>query len=278
MLLFLQTYNDYTELAPYGYSIVLAGFTFYFFRLFETFYGNYFNKPLLRHYFVYKKLSETQIGILNEEFSFYNSLSKKHQRQFQHRVSSFISDKEYIGREDFVITERVKVLIAATGCMLSFGRKNYSYSLIEYILVYPEEFYSNINEAYHMGEFNPKGKALVLSWKDFEEGYDISNDNRNLGIHEFMHAMQLEAKRGSDGDSDRFDKQFQNILKQLSKPEIKDKLIETRYFRDYAFTNQYEFMAVMTEYFFESPKEFKRLFPELYEYNKKLLNFNFVNY
>ena len=129
-----------------------------------------------------------------------------------------------------------------------------------------------------MGEFNPKGKALVLSWKDFEEGYDISNDNRNLGIHEFMHAMQLEAKRGSDGDSDRFEKQFQNILKQLSKPEIKDKLIDTRYFRDYAFTNQYEFMAVMAEYFFESPKEFKKLFPELYEYSKKLLNFNFVNY
>jgi len=278
LLIFLQTYNDYTELAPYGYTILLIGFAFYFFRLFENFYGSYFNKPLLRHYLVYKKLSETQVEVLKEEFSFYNSLSKKHQLQFQHRVVSFISNKEYIAREGFIITERIKVLIAATGCMLSFGRKNYGYRLIEYILVYPEEFYSTINEAYHKGEFNPKGKALVLSWKDFEEGYDISNDNRNLGIHEFMHAMQLEAKHGSDGDSDRFEKQFQNVLKQLTKPEIKDKLIDTRYFRDYAFTNQYEFMAVMAEYFFESPKEFKNIFPELYGYTKKLLNFNFVNY
>ncbi len=278
MLIILQTYNDYTWLAPYGYVIVLTGFAFYFFRLFENFYGNYFNKPLFRHYLVYKKLSESQIAILKEDFSFYNLLSKKYQCQFQHRVVSFIADKEYVAREDFIITERIKVLIAATGCMLSFGRKNYDYGLIEYILIYPEEFYSNINNAYHKGEFNPRGKALVLSWKDFEIGYDISNDNRNLGIHEFMHAMQLEAKQGSDGDSGRFEKQFQNILKQLAKPEIKDKLIATRYFREYAFTNQYEFMAVMTEYFFESPQEFKKLFPELYGYTKKVLNFNFVNY
>jgi len=278
LLIILQTYNDYTWLAPYGYVIVLTGFAFYFFRLFENFYGNYFNKPLFRHYLVYKKLSESQIAILKEDFSFYNLLSKKYQCQFQHRVVSFIADKEYVAREDFIITERIKVLIAATGCMLSFGRKNYDYGLIEYILIYPEEFYSNINNAYHKGEFNPRGKALVLSWKDFEIGYDISNDNRNLGIHEFMHAMQLEAKQGSDGDSGRFEKQFQNILKQLAKPEIKDKLIATRYFREYAFTNQYEFMAVMTEYFFESPQEFKKLFPELYGYTKKVLNFNFVNY
>ena len=278
MLIILQTYNDYTWLAPYGYAIVLTGFAFFLFRLFENIYGNTFNKPLFRHYLVYKKLSETQIAILKEDFSFYNSLSKKHQLQFQHRVVSFISDKEYVAREELVVTERIKVLIAATGCMLSFGRKNYKYRLIEYVLIYPEEFYSNINKAYHKGEFNPKGKALVLSWKDFEEGYDISNDNRNLGIHEFMHAMQLEAKHSNDVDSGRFEKQFQNILKQLAKPEIKDKLIDTRYFRDYAFTNQYEFMAVIAEYFFESPQDFKKHFPVLYEYTKKVLNFNFVDY
>lgn len=278
MTFFIQTYNDYTWLAPYGYSLVFAGFSFYLFRLSEGFYATAFDKPMFRNYLVYKKLTSTQLAILTKEFSFYNSLSKKHQLQFQHRVSSFISDKEFIGRENLQVSERMKVLISAIGCMLSFGRQNYKYALIEYILIYPGEFYSTVNNDYHKGEFNPKGKALVISWKDFEEGYQITNDNLNLGIHEFMHAMQLEAKQGSDGDSDRFLKQFQNIIKQLTKQEIKDKLIETRYFREYAFTNQYEFMAVMMEYFFESPKEFKKLFPELYGYTKKLLNFNFLEY
>ena len=141
-----------------------------------------------------------------------------------------------------------------------------------------DEFYSNLNESYHKGEFNPREKALVLSWKDFEQGYQITNDNLNLGIHEFMHAMQLEAKRSRDIDATRFTKQFQNILKRLTHQEVKDKLDETRFFREYAFTNQYEFMAVLAEYFFESPKDLKEHFPEIYTATQKMLNFRFAGY
>jgi Mlc titration factor MtfA (ptsG expression regulator) len=162
--------------------------------------------------------------------------------------------------------------------MLSFGRRNYDYGLIEHIVIYPDEFYSKINDAMHKGEFNPYGKALVLSWKDFEAGYQINNDNHNLGIHEFMHAMQLEARKSRDLDSTRFAKQFQNILKQLTHSEVKAKLDETRYFRSYAFTNQYEFMAVLAEYFIESPKDFKSHFPKLYTFTQKLLNFKYAGY
>ncbi len=278
MILLLQLDENYTWLAPYGYAIVLIGFLFFLFRLFESFYANSYNKPLYRHYFVYKKLSENQLSILKNEFSFYNSLSDKHKRQFQHRVATFIYEKKFIGRENLQISDRIKVLIAGIGCMLSFGRKNYGYGLIEYILVYPKEFYSNVNKAFHKGEFNPKGRALVLSWKDFEEGYNISNDNRNLGIHEFMHAMQLEAKQSRDNDSSRFAKQFQNILQQLTKKEVKFKLEKSRYFRAYAFTNEYEFMAVLAEYFIESPKDFKTHFPKIYGYTNNLLNFSFLGY
>lgn len=278
MIFLLQNYSEYNWLAPYGYAIVLLGFVFYLFRVFENFYANQFNKPLFRNYLVYKKLSKAQLIILQQEFSFYNQLSFRHKRQFEHRVASFISDKEFIGRENLQVSERMKVLVSSVGCMISFGRKNYDFSLIEFILLYPNEFYSKINDAYHKGEFNPKSRVLVFSWKDFENGYQITNDNRNLGIHEYMHAMHLESIQRSDYDSDRFIRQFQNILKQLTKPEIKDKLIETKYFREYAFTNQYEFMAVITEYFFESPEEFKSQFPDLYGYTKKILNFNFVGY
>ncbi|TDI68113.1 MAG: hypothetical protein E2O86_07955, partial [Bacteroidetes bacterium] len=91
-------------------------------------------------------------------------------------------------------------------------------------------------------------------------------------------AMQLEARKSRDLDSTRFAKQFQNILMRLTHKEVKDKLDETRYFRAYAFTNQYEFMAVLAEYFIESPKDFKYHFPKLYTYTQKLLNFRFAGY
>jgi len=265
-------------LAPYAYGIVLLGIAFFLFRVFENWFATTFDRPIFRHYLVYKKLSNSQIKILKDEFHFYNKLSEKHKKQFQHRIAHFLLKTKFIGRADFIISERIAVLVAAIACMLSFGRKNYTYSLIDFILIYPDEFYSTINNNFHKGEFNPKERALVLSWKDFEKGLQINNDNFNVGIHEFMHAMQLEAKKSNDIDSARFTKQFQNILKQLTKQEVKDQLDKTKFFRDYAFTNQYEFMAVLAEYFFESPKDFKAIFPELYDCTKKLLNFNFAGY
>ncbi|MEL6812882.1 MAG: zinc-dependent peptidase [Bacteroidota bacterium] len=277
-MFFLQADENVTWLAPYAYAIVLLGFAFAFFRIFEIWYAGRYDKPLYRHYWVYRKLKAEHISILEKEFAFYPRLSRKEKRQFHHRMAVFISEKKFVGREGLEITERIKVLIAAVGCMLSFGRRNYEYGLIDYILVYPEEFYSTMNDAHHKGEFNPREKALVLSWKDFEIGYQITNDNRNLGIHEFMHAMQLEARKSRDPDSTRFAKQFQNILRRLTHQEVKDKLDETQYFRAYAFTNQYEFMAVLAEYFIESPKDFKKHFPQLYIYTQKLLNFRYAGY
>jgi len=278
MLHFLKPEAYAPWLAPYAYTIVLLGFAFFLFRVFENWFAAYFDRPLFRNYFIFKKLSNSQLAVLSNQFPFYTKLSPKHKNQFQHRVSKFISEKKFVGRNDLIVTEQMKVLIAAVGCMLSFGRKNYSYSLIDFILIYPAEFFSTVNNNFHKGEFNPKEKALVLSWKDFEEGFTINNDNLNVGIHEFMHAMQLEAKGNRDLDSIRFTKHFQNILKQLTQQEVKDQLDKTEFFRAYAFTNQYEFMAVLAEYFFESPQDFKRIFPKIYGYTKKLLNFNFANY
>lgn len=265
-------------LMPYVSGLILLGIVFFIFKLSESWYASIFNKPLFRHYFVYKKLSVSQEKTLKKEFAFYNQLTVKQKNQFQHRVAHFITDKKFISRSDIEITERMKVLIAAIGCMLSFGRRNYNYGLIQFTLIYPSHFFSSINKNYHKGEFNPREKALVLSWEDFEHGFKINNDNLNVGIHEFMHAMQLEAKNSTDIDSVRFIKQYNNILKLIAKKEVREKLDSTQFFRTYAFTNQYEFMAVLAEYFFESPEEFKVTFPKLYEYTKKLLNFNFAGY
>ncbi len=278
MMLLLQTDENATWLAPYAYTIVLLGFCFFLFRVFENWYASKYDRPFYRHYFVFRKLSSHQTSVLKNEFDFYNLLTKKEKRQFQHRVAVFLKDKKFVGRGGLEITDRIKTLIAAVGCMLSFGRKNYDYHLINYIIVYPDEFFSKLNDSYHKGEFNPRERALVLSWKHFEEGYQISNDNLNLGIHEFMHAMQLESKNSADIDSTRFSKQFQNILQSLTQQEVKDKLDATRFFRDYAFTNQYEFMAVLAEYFFESPKDFESHFPDIYDSTKKMLNFRFAGY
>ncbi|PQB05905.1 hypothetical protein BST85_01375 [Aureitalea marina] len=265
-------------MAPYAYVIVLLGFGFVLFRLFESWYAAYYQRPLYRHWRVFRTLNPDQLAIIKKEVLFFGQLSKQEQRQFEHRVATFLQEKEFVGRDGLDVTPRMKVLISSLAILLSFGRKNYLYNLISFILIYPGEFYSNINETYHLGEFNPREKALVLSWTDFEKGISDTSDNRNLGIHEFMHAMQLEARSSKDLDASRFARQFQNILKYLTQTDVRDRLNSMAYFRDYAFTNQYEFMAVLAEYFIESPKEFEREFPELYDYTRKLLNFHYAHY
>ena len=262
------------------FAIIFVGIWFVFltFNLFEVYYSTFFNKPLFRNYFIYRKLSKNELLILQQHFSFYNKLSKKHQQQFEHRVATFLAKKQFFGRQNIEITDKLKITTASLACMLSFGRRNYNYRFIQTILFYPDAFYSNINKAYHNGEFNPKLKVLALSQKAFEEGYEITNDNKNLGIHEFMHAMQAEAKVSSDIDSHRFNRQFKKIIGHLQNPEIRAKLDTTRFFRTYAFENEYEFMAVLAEYFIESPAELRQNFPKLYDDIKKLLNFNFLEY
>jgi Mlc titration factor MtfA (ptsG expression regulator) len=265
-------------LAPYAYSIVMLGFAFAFFRAFENWYAGYYNQPLFRHYFVYRKLNPAQIDVLEKEFLFYQKLNSKYRRQFRHRVSTFIADKKFVGRQGLTVDDRMKTLVAAVGCMLSFGRKNYQYGLIEFVLLYPDKFYSSVNDSYHKGEFNPREKALVLSWKHVEASFNIDSEKLNVGLHEFMHAMQLEARQSTDIDSSRFLRMFQNILHQLTNKEIKLRLDQTKYFKEFSFSNQYEFMAILTEYFIESPEEFKAEFPEIYHYTRKLLNFKYGGY
>lgn len=247
------------------------------FMMIENWYASVKDKPLYRHILVYRKLEPEQLTILENEFPFYSELSPKYQKEFEHRLAKFIESKEFIGQEGLLITEQMRVLIGAKGCQLSFGRKHYLYPLIKYILIFPEPFYSIVSKNYHKGEFNPSTRILAISWRDFSDGYHLVNDNRDLAIHEFMHAMQLESIKFNDLDSLRFERQFKNIMQLLIDPEVRTKL-DMGYFRDYAFTNQYEFMAVLAEYFFETPEQFKDQFPKLYDYVKRLLGFHFNGY
>lgn len=255
----------------------------YIFRLVEGFWVEYIDpKPFFRHFYIYKRtLSKSQKNKLKNKFSFYAKLSNKDKRIFEHRVSKFLKQHYFESRQDEEITETKKILIAATAIMLTFGYRNYTINTVEGFIIYPGAFYSRTNKAYHKGEFNLGLKIIVLSWKDFLEGYDISNDNFNLGIHEFVHAMHLEfiRTRTTNISAAIFINAFNELRAFLDSNIVyKEKLIASRYIRDYGYTNQFEFAAVIVESFIETPKKFKQQFPEMYGYVKQMLNFNFSNY
>ncbi|WP_412984102.1 zinc-dependent peptidase [Pontimicrobium sp. IMCC45349] len=251
-----------------------------FYVFFEQVYASKYKKPFFLHKKItYRQLSKLELAVLESQFSFYNKLTAKEKKRFQHRVSVFINNKQFVGRQDLELTTDMYVLISATAVMLTFGFRKYLIDLIDVIIVYPEAFYSTTNETHHKGEFNPKLKSLVISWQHFKEGYDIENDNLNLGVHEFAHAIHLSSFNNEDISAIIFNESFQELTSYLSKNEsLRLRLIESKYFREYAYTNQYEFIAVIIENFIETPKQFKAQFPQLYLKTKQMLNFNFAGY
>lgn len=163
--------------------------------------------------------------------------------------------------------------------MLTFGFRNYLIEIIETIIIYPKAYYSKINETYHKGETNPKLKTIVFSWEDFKHGYHIGDDNLNLGIHEIGHAIHLNAFNKNDISSFIFNNGFKELTDYLQANEdVRQDLIDSKYFRAYAYTNHFEFFAVLLENFIETPIAFKSQFPELYKYMRQMLNFKVVEY
>ena len=241
----------------------------------EPIYAFFFRKPIYVHFYPFpKKLSLHQLQILNKEFEFYNKLSHKHKRYFEHRVASFIENYEFIGKEDLEITDRMKVLISATAIMLTFGMRNYMFTVIEKIIIYPDVYYSSFSDDYHKGEFNPMMQAIVFSWKHFLEGYEISNDNLNLGLHEFGHVLHYQGLKNTDTSATIFAVTYDEIMEQVKHPANLKRLHDSDYFRIYAYTNEFEFIAVLLEHFFETPIQFQSEFPQLFEKVKVMINFS----
>jgi Mlc titration factor MtfA (ptsG expression regulator) len=228
------------------------------FKFLEYAFGLVFGKPLFVHFCPFpKKISPEALQFLKVQFPFYVRLSDKEKVYFEHRVARFLDKYEFVSREGFVITEEVKVHVVATLAMLSFGMREYLSDVF-----------------YHKGEFNPNTKTVVFSWEDFQKGFDISSDNLNLGIHEFAHVLHHQGLQSNDSGAVLFSRMYKIINEEVSDSLFREQLIQSDYFRVYAFTNQFEFLAVILEHYFETPLEFEKRFPQLYKNVSLMLNMN----
>ena len=260
------------------YILLFLGFLFFLFFAYnvaiEPIYAFFFRKPIYVHFYPFpKRLKLEQKQVLKNEFDYYNKLTPKQKIYFEHRVATFIDAYTFYGNESLHVTEQMRVLIASTAIMLTFGMRKYLFTVIDKVIIYPDVYYSKINEEYHKGEFNPRMSAIVFSWKHFLEGYEINNDNLNLGLHEFGHVLHYQGLKSTDTSATIFTVTYEEIMKEVRYPANYTRLLNSNYFRIYAYTNEFEFIAVILEHFFETPERFKEEFPHLYEKVKVMINF-----
>jgi MtfA peptidase len=254
---------------------VMALIIFMLTKIYESLFLLVFKKPPFVHFYpIKKRLSPYGKFLLENEFAFYRNLPQQYKRYFGHRVQSFIQRYKFVGREELEITDEMKIKVGATWVMLTFGLRRYLTDFFEVVILYPD-VYQSFNGNYHYAEYNPGVKAIVFSWKHFDAGLDFRAHEVNLGLHQFAHVVHTASVSqhwGAAGAlySDTFDR----IMHYLSEPENANKVGESQFFRNYAYSNPFDFVAVVLEYFFETPAAFRNELPQLYGMVSTMINYD----
>jgi MtfA peptidase len=225
--------------------------------------------------------------ILEARMPVYKHLPEEDRREMEQGIQIFVAEKNFEGCGGLVITEEIKVCIAAYACLLLLHRETDYYPALHSILVYPSTYFVHetryvggglVEEGSHarLGESWPEG-AVVLAWDAVRLGPTPNgNQGHNLVLHEFAHQLDFEDGRADGapqlgrGDAwplrkDRratwarvFSADFENLRASIQKGQ-------PGLLGEYAATNPAEFFAVATECFFERPHDLRAHHPQLYQ-------------
>lgn len=210
--------------------------------------------------------------ILEKHAVFFQNLDAKKKALFEKRVQLFLLDKRVEGI-DTEINDEVRVLVAASAIIPTFAFPAFDYPALNEVLVYPASF----SEKFEIGENKPSeniegmvgnrymNHSLLLSKPALLSGFNGRKGDNNVGIHEFVHLLDRE-----DGETDGIPERLADNIYTLPWLHlIKKEMHEIRSgesdINPYAITNNAEFLAVVSEYFFNNPEEFRQKHAELYD-------------
>lgn len=244
-----------------GYFLYIVYYTL------DLFFLNPFNKI--------PPLTAIEKQIIIENLPFYKALNDRLKAKFEKRVVRFRHRKKILFHEDVQNQDKIRLLLAATGTMLTLGMADFLILSINKIIVYPSQYYSVMTKKEHFGEYNPGLKTLIFSEEQLLLGFRIPNDNLNLAVHEFAHALSFNVANKLNVRSFLFLFGMKRIKKLLRNNEFNAKWEKNKYFRAYGKTNLHEFFAVAVESYVETPKEFEKQFPKLFKTLQFMLNLGF---
>ncbi|NOQ70715.1 MAG: peptidase [Crocinitomix sp.] len=209
--------------------------------------------------------------ILEKHVRFYQLLNAEEKQLFQEQMRVFL-DEIYIDAVQFELEEVDRVFVAASAIIPVFRFRNWQYTNITGVIIYPDNFNENLgfgsdSEDRWIAGMVGTGKyenQMLLSRKALHHGFKNKTDKRNTGIHEFIHLLDK-----TDGNIDGIPHNFLgqeyiipwlNLMHQGMEAINKDQSD----LRNYGGTKQAEFFTVASEYFFERPKLLRRKHPDLY--------------
>jgi Mlc titration factor MtfA (ptsG expression regulator) len=227
-----------------------------------------------------QKFPEDWRTILEKRVIFYRQLSEQDRSLFEKRVQLFLATKNIEG-VDTEIDDTIRLMVASSAIIPTFAFPGYNYPNVQTVLIYPnsfdEQFQTKKYGSYRefitgmVGNRSLSG-TVILSKPDLAMAFDGLPNESNVGIHEFVHLLDKE-----DGDIDGIPKAL--IERNFAGPwlhEIKNEIKRIEAGKSdinpYALTNNAEFLAVVSEYFFDNPEKFQKGHPELYRFLSTIFN------
>jgi Mlc titration factor MtfA (ptsG expression regulator) len=208
----------------------------------------------------------------------YVLLGSELQDQLLKHVQVFLAEKRFEGCGGLQITDEIRVTIAAQACFLLLNREATYYPKLRTILVYPGVYFARRAKGIgpedttpgepRLGESWPRD-YVVLSWDDVRRTAAHLEDGHNLVLHEFAH--QLDAENGAtDGAPMLRGRSHYATWAMVLSQEYEEFCLKVAQGKQdvldaYGATNPAEFFAVLTETFFDKPKELKETHPGLYD-------------
>ncbi len=217
--------------------------------------------------------------ILQRRLPYVARLPADLQLQLKQHIQVFLAEKPFLACGGLLLTEEMRVSIAAQACLLILNRDTAYYPDLRQILVYPGPFVVNRVRSDGSGLLQDLRQVLageswsqgqvVLSWQDVVEGAADPADGRNVVIHEFAHQLDQEAGHANGAPRLRSRASYRNwskvfsaefaLLQQRAQAGI------TSLLDDYGATDPAEFFAVASEVFFELPQRMANEHPALYQ-------------
>ncbi|MBO0934168.1 M90 family metallopeptidase [Fibrella aquatilis] len=217
-------------------------------------------------------LPPTMVELLAENVPYYASLPEEKQPIFAERVNQFLANVTIEGVETEV-SEIDKVLVASSAVIPVFAFDDWQYPNLTNVVLYDSTFNEKTFETEGtdrrtMGLVGTGGalqSSMALSKSALLNGFLNKTSKENTGIHEFVHLLDKVDGEIDGAPEMMIPKEHLQPWLRLMHETMQQMETGRTDINPYGLTNEAEFFAVVSEYFFKRPDLLKQKHPELFE-------------
>jgi Mlc titration factor MtfA (ptsG expression regulator) len=216
--------------------------------------------------------------ILRRRVPYLRAMPADLQLRLKKHMQVFLAETPFIGCGGLVVSEEMRVTIAAQACLLTLHRPGGHFANLRQVLLYPNAFIVDKLHADGTGVLQDRRQVLageswslgqvILSWEDVLDGAAITDDGRNVVIHEFAHQLDQENGRANGAPpllgKARRARWARVMGDEYAALQRRAAAGEPSLLSDYGATDPAEFFAVASEAFFEQPQALAHAHAALY--------------